>query len=356
MKNLIKRILKENEENMDLGWVQDIIDTRKLNIPPGHLWYYANYGSAKNSTLKKNIIYQLASEFRDIEIKDTQIILKINSFCDFKHCFTGSDNSVQYGRVNSWLVEKIFCEEDDWWEPYHDTYGKWLTDIWEEMVLPDKKLYDHIIKHIKEIYVTPDSYNPKQLDIYGNLPKKRDIYYVQDLMSGGKDRILDDEYFEWLKNNPKALGELIDDDDNLIDLKRDLAFAYDDAYNGVARDNIYSSIKEEITDIFGEGNWESENDDRGRTRQFLKFDITDIFKTTVNNYFEYCFEWCLRGRELEDPEEYCDSCAEFEHYAFIELYAQQLDNSDQLWSPRFDEYPSRKEVFPYFSDSVYDRI
>ena len=64
----------------------------------------------------------MASNFNDIEVSGDRIILIAeDGFCDFKEFFTDRENVVQYGRVNSWLVEKMFCNDDDYWEPYSNT-------------------------------------------------------------------------------------------------------------------------------------------------------------------------------------------------------------------------------------------
>lgn len=356
MKNLIRRILKENEEDSEFSWVDDIIkDYDYSNLAPGQLWYRANYGPVK--TLRKNIMKDMASNFNDIEVSGDRIILIAeDGFCDFKEFFTDRENVVQYGRVNSWLVEKMFCNDDDYWEPYSDTYSDWDGDIWEDMVIPNKKLYEYILNQFKKEYVVPNNFNPKQLDIFGNLPKSREIHFIEDLISNDKERLLDEDYFNWLKEHPKELGKLIKDDDIFIDLKRELSWAYDDAYNTAARDEIYKSIKEEITDNFGEGQW-SRMPIRGREREVLKFDITNVFEDTINEYFENCFSWCLSGNEdIDNPEEFCDTCHDFEYYSFKDLYAKMLDDNDVEWSPRFNEYPSSDEIKEYFDESVYSRF
>jgi hypothetical protein len=355
MKNLIRKILREEFDDFD--WVGDLIDNvETVEIPAGILWYRANYGKSKSVNLKKRIMPILASEFSDINLEGDRIMMTVDGFCDFTGFFKNDDNLTQYGIVNSWLVEKIFCDENNWWEPYNDTYGSWFNDVWLEGVVGNNKLYEYILKHIKKEYVIPDNYNPKQLDIFGNLPEKREIYYVEDLMSGGKERLLDNEYFNWLTENPESLGRLIDDDDTFLELKREFGWAYDSAYNVATTDNIYKSIKEAITDVFGQPIEGTTTNEKGRTKYFLKFDITDLFEGVINDYFYGCFEHCLNNRKVENPEEYCDDCHDFDSYLFKSLFENMLTENGQLWSPRFDEYPSRKEVLPYFEEDVYDRI
>jgi hypothetical protein len=356
MKNLIRKILKENVDDSDFSWVDDVISNHDYsNLEPGQFWYLANYGPIKS--LKKMVPFEVASSFGDIEVSGDKILLIAeDGFCNFKNFFTDRD-SVQYGRVNSYLVEKIFCDEDgDYWEPYDDTYSKWYDDIWEDMVIPNKKLYEYISKYFKEEYVIPNEYNPKQLDIFGELPKSRKIYSIEDLMLDEGKRILDEEYFIWLKEHPEKLGRLIANERVFIDLKRDLGWSYDDAYNTAARDNIYKAIKNEITDNFGEGQW-SNFVMRGGEHQVLKFDITNVFTETVNNYFNNCFEWCLRdSSNVENPEEYCDHCHDFEQYKFRDLYSDMLENESEKWSPRFSEYPDGSDIEMYFEESLYNRF
>ena len=157
--------------------------------------------------------FEVASSFGDIEVSGDKILLITeDGFCNFKNFFTDRD-SVQYGRVNSYLVEKIFCDEDgDYWEPYSETYSKWYDDVWEDMVIPNKKLYEYISKYFKEEYVIPNEYNPKQLDIFGELPKSRKIYSIEDLMLDEGKRILDEEYFIWLKEHPEVTHWVAVDD------------------------------------------------------------------------------------------------------------------------------------------------
>jgi hypothetical protein len=298
----------------------------------------------------------IASNFNDIQVDGDRIFLLTNGLCDFKVYFTDRDNAVQYGRVNSWLVDKMFCEEDDYWEPFTETYSDWYSEIWLDSVFPEKELYQYVLNYFKKEYVTPDNYNPKQLDIFGELPEKRNVIFIPDLMSNEKERILDNEYFDWLKEHPKELGSLINKNKNFIELKRELAWAYDDAYNTAARDNIYNTIKEEVEDNFGGSSWVRLDGPNGRRIQRLKFDITKIFASVVNEYFDSCYRFCLNDRMVEDPEDYCDSCHDFEYSYFIDLHSRFLHERDDDWSPRFDEYPGSDEVRTYFSDSVYSRF
>lgn len=338
MKNLIKKILKESEKE----WWEYVADDFNPDLLPGQLWW-----KFKNSGLgdAAGVYNLIADSFFDLHVENNNIFLEIKSYCDFSVLFRDDDRS--YNIITESLMEVMYCKDDDFWEPYSDTYGSWYDDIWMSTVLDNEKIYKYILDYFK-YYVTPENYNPKQLDIFGNLPEKRKIYRVKDLRNqNGKQVVLDAEYFSWLKENPKELGKLIFTD--FRDLRNELAWAYDSAYNTAARDEIHDTVEKTIETRLGV----METYNNG-----YRVNITKLFVDTIDEFFNFCFDDCKRwaGNRAVDPLEFCDNCHDFQEGKFIDFFSEFLGSDNKKWYPNFDEYPDHDKVSEWFFDDIQSRF
>lgn len=350
MRNLIRKILKESEDEFD--WVDDLTPTN-YNLSPGIVYYKFSV----NENTKDFIARDICSELNDVEYVNNRIILDVTSHCDFTDLFY-EDRRGSDGYISRYLAEKILCEDDnEWWEPYHSSdlvqRRDWKRVIWDDMVLPHKDLVDEILKTIKENYVSQTDYNPNQLDIFGELPAKQNVITVNG-------KILNTEYFNYLTNNLDELGDLIDDEQDFEDIKHQLVWAYGDAYNTAAKDNIYTAAIGAIDRYFGEGTRGSKEVQKYSgvvTKEVIRYDITNLFFKTVFEFFDNCYGGAKDIEDLEEMDESYPECRiSSEHSSFLSFLKNSLNESDEQFQPRYYEHPDDDDVEKYFVESVIDRI
>ena len=333
MRNLIKKILRESD---DFGWIRDIeVNT---DLTPAQI-------KMRYDAFPLEVVGPNMPGFRDIHWEGGKLILYVNHWEDFAELFADNDSS-QYGYINKWLAEAVLAE-DDYWEPYYDVVYDWMEQVWG-MVTDNKELLNYIKEYIRKN------------DFIG-----QELEYDEDPDAEGfrEDMLLDDD----------LLGELIKYEDIFYDLKSELMWAYESAYNVAARDNVWKATYGELKDLFGEGEWTSFQNARGQTRHMLKFDVTDLVMESVEKEIDNCIEGCKRyfdperhyvdeetGEiEAEAFEKFCTECHDYpftEYSDFISFYRNYLYEWDELLNPRFDEYPDDKDIAEYFADDVYSRI
>lgn len=350
MKELIRKILRESEN--DFRWTEDLYPD--INYEPGALYY--KYGD--NKAVRSDILKHVVGCLRDLENRGDRIIMKVDGLCDFTELFDDGDAN---GYINKYLATKMFCEEDDWWEPYYTSdlvpKREWKGMIWNDLVISNQKVLSEILNHIQKKYVIKNDYNPNQLDIFGELPKKQNVVEI-------KGRVLDEDYFYELKNDLDELGDLIDEEDEFNDLKNELTWAYGDAYNTAARDEIWRAAISAVEDDFGKGEWKKNEIQKGGktvTKHHMEFDVTDLFWPTIFNFFDECLHYCVgkdKNLSLDDITESCEHCMSpcNEYSYFMGVYQNKLKENDELYSPRFQEWPDSDDVEKYFIESVMDRI
>jgi len=332
MRNLIKKILRESD---DFGWIRDVeVNT---DLTPAQI-------KMRYEVFPLEVVGPNMPGFRDIHWEGGKLMLYVDHWEDFAELFVDNDSS-QYGYITKWLAEKVLAE-DDYWEPYSDVVYDWMDQVWD-MVTDNEELLNYIKEYIRKN------------DFIG-----QELEYDEDPDVGGfrEDMLLDDD----------LLGELIKDEDIFDDLKTELTWAYENAYNVAARDNIWKAVYGEIKDLFGEGEWTSFENGIGQTRHMLKFDVTDLLMETVEKEIDNCIEGCKRyfdperhydeeehENEAEAFDEFCTECHDYpftEYGDFISFYRNYLYEWDELLNPRFDEYPDDKDVAGYFVEDVYSRI
>ena len=331
IKGLVNESLNESD---DLEWIRDVeVDT---DLTPAQI-------KMRYEVFPLDVVGPNMPGFSDIHWEGGKLMLYVNHWEDFAELFVDNDSS-QYGYITKWLAEKVLAE-DDYWEPYYDVVHNWMDQVWD-MVTDNEKLLNYIKKYIKEG------------DFIG-----QELEYDEDPDAEGfrEDMLLDDD----------LLGELIKDEDIFDDLKRELTWAYESAYNVAARDNVWKAAYGSLKDIFGEGEWTSFENGRGQTRHMLKFDVTDLVMETVEKEIDNCLEGCKRyfdpERHVDDEheseaeafEEFCDECHDFpftEYGDFISFYRNYLYEWDDLLNPSFSEWPDDKDVAEYFAEDVYGRI
>lgn len=339
MRNLIKKILKESD---DLQWIRDVeVD---VALTPAQI-------KMRYDVFPLKLVGPNMPGFIDIHWEGGKLILYVDHWEDFAELFVDNDSS-QYGYMTKWLAEKVLAE-DIHWEPYSDVVYDWEEQVWD-LVESNSELLSYVVEHLKDNYV-------------GEVEET--ITYE------GENVPFDEKLLNHLASqNTAQLGFIIDGYDEFGDLKTELTWAYESAYNVAARDNVWKAAYGEIQDIFGKGEWTSFQNGRGQTRHMLKFDVTDLVMETVEKEIDNCLEGCKKyfdpdnerhfnpddhGSEAEAFEEYCDECHDFpftDYAYFLKFYRDYLYEWDELLNPRFEEYPDDEDIAEYFAEDVYGRI
>lgn len=353
MEKLIKKILKEEFEDDGFDWIRNIeVNT---DLSPAQI-------KMRYDVFPVEVVGPSMSNFSDIYWEGKRLILRVNHWEDFSELFKDNDSS-QYGYIDKSLA-KVVLGEDDYWEPYYDVVHDWENQVWD-LVTDNKELLDYIKNYIKEYFVIPNNYDPKQLDMFDGASKRKDVFEIDG-------RILDTDFFNEIITDDQYLGELVDDDPTFEDLKNELTWAYESAYNTAARDNVWKSAYGAIKDIFGEGEWISFENRRGYTGYKLKFDVTGLVLSTTEDSIENCLADCRRYFDPETHydvdedesvekafESFCEECEDWpftEFGDFTSFYAHYLDENGDMLNPSFSELPNDKDVAEYFVEDVYGRI
>lgn len=341
MRNLIKKILREDYDPLE--WVNDLIPSSKINYSPGTIYF----AFGDNEEVRKYILESIVKSFGDLKLNGDNIILETESWCDFNDLFF-DDTRGSHGYINQYLAKQVLCDEDDWWEPYHSSdlipnKREWKNTIWYDLVFKNEKVINEILNYIK----------------------KRKLNVIK--ING---RILDEDYFYELKENLDVLGDLINEEEEFLELKRELSWAYADAYNTAARDEIWESVKDVIEGTFGGGVWkqkEVKKMDGTVNRHYMEWDVTDLFWSTVLSYFDDCghnygISNMIEGKSLDEIEEEIDNCCSqclnpaWDYNYFLSLYGERLREIGDEFNPRYQEWPDDDNIKKYFVENVMDRI
>ena len=327
---MVSENINESEDGLD--WIRDIeVET---DLSPAEI-------KIKYDTFPLEIVGPNMSGFSDIHWEGGKLMLYVNHWEDLAELFEDNDSS-QYGYITKWLAEKVLAE-DDYWEPYYDVIGDWQNDVWD-LVTGDKELLDYIKKYIKE---------------NGFIGQELESEEDPDMGGFREDMLLDDS----------LLGELIETEPIFEDLKRELSWAYESSYNNAARDNVWKAAYGALEDILGKGEWTSFENRRGH---MLKFDVTDLVMSSVEESIEMCIDDCKRwfkpevhydvdehSSESEAFEEFCEECTDWpftEWGDFVSFYANHLNETNDMLNPRFNEWPDNGDVVEFFVEDVYGRI
>jgi len=360
VRNLIKKILKEEYDPFE--WTKDLIPSG--NYSPGTIYF----AFGDNEEVRKYILESIVKSFGDLKLNGDKVIMETDSWCDFADLFY-DDRRGSDGYINQYLAKQILCDDDgDWWEPYHGSdlipnKREWKDTIWDDLVLKNEKVITEILNYIKKNYVSKVGYNPNQLDVFGELPEKQNVVEI-------KGRVLDENYFYELKEDLDILGDLINEEEEFLELKRELSWAYADAYNTAARDEIWKSVKGVIERTFGGGVWkqkEVKKMDGTVNRHYMEWGVTDLFWSTVLSYFDDCgynydISNRVEGKSLDEIEEEIDNCCSqclnpaWDYNYFLSLYGERLRENGDEFNPRYQEWPDDDNIEKYFVESVMDRI
>jgi len=325
MMKSLKKIIREEID--DLQWIHDIkVET---DLTPAQI--YLRY----DGMFPSKLVLPYLKDLNDVVWNGDKLLLKLDSMYDFHQLFVDDDRG--YHHINSYLAQQLF-DDDSYWEPYFDIVQDWGVEVWERVMDNEK-----ILKYIQE-YVLENEFE-EAFD--GPLTKEM-------VMDGNE------------------LGELIEDHIDFEDLKMELTWAYEEAYNIAARDDIYEAAYGAIEEIFGKGEWSTVRNNRGRVEQVITFDISNLAVDVLYEDIVSCFDSCRKWfnpenhidvdegeTELEAFERFCEECIEVpyvEHGSFLDFYREFLYNNSELLNPRYQGWPDDDKIDEYFEESVYGRI
>lgn len=273
----------------DTSWDEDPLEVFDFND-----WYRAFGGNMLNIFKEHGI--EISIDFSDTYRVGDKVYLRTDGLCDFKNLFRYDSDE--------YMVDKMFCNED-FFEVYE--YNPTFDESWDGL---NKKCIDFIKEYLKEKFlnkvVTPEDY--EELEEYlDSSPEGEDSDRVITLTPEKIQKMSDDE-----------LKTLIKSSDELENLRYEITWSLESAYNTSAYDEISGNILSAVEDVFGKGNWESKKVTRNgkeTTAENLIFDVTSIFDEYINDYISN------RGENPTDEFTY-----------FIDLAKEVLDDSNDLLS------------------------
>lgn len=281
---------------------------------------------------------------------------------DFEDWFY--DGEIGYSHANpKYVAEKIFGE--DYWEPYYDVVSDsdWIDTVWDNVNDEGQiEIRKYIVEEILGV-----------VDDKKKLKTKKKVEVKKEKISiDVEDNDLDEEkYAPWIKKDKISegetqfyltpnrlkkidnddLGKIISEDDQFDDLKNNLKWAYESAYNNAASGEWYEAYVDDIFDILStkEVRWEK----TGRMNKVTRKDKStyeyeeQIFVIANISFFDNVMNW------VDDNIGYNE---EFQYSSFIDTVQNYLSESSNLLSPDPSEWPDDKNVRKYFNEELVDRI
>lgn len=262
---------------------------------------------------KKGINYMVQNKVGDIAIDDIRIqngkpILVVNNRADYAFLF--DDDS---------LAEKVLGEDLDW-EPYNDVVYDWYNQVWECVDLDSIQLVKAWIKSNVTEY-------------------ENDEGEMIDLGDTFLNEIDDDD-----------LGHIIDGYGEFGELKREMSWAYDSAYNVVAKDDIIREAQDELETYLG--NYIGYEPIKKVGRRYNKEKRTsETFEYTA---YEYLYD--LGDNFYEVLKDY--SSNEFGYSPDYNTYFSRLlkDSDPKKLYLNEEPDPYEKDVCKYFNEDLPGRI
>lgn len=348
---MVTNIVKNKmNESTDFDWIKEIEPETDLEL--GQLWLRTDGFTSLEDTFLGN---EIAKSLNDVEhMGGGKLRLRLDGYCKLKNLF--KDDSGGYSYVNQFLAEKILCEDiSEYWEPYYNIVHDWGYEVWD-LVEDNQEIYDYIVDHI----IKDGGYEGEELHTSNDFDDPEHEGFRLDML---KDKSL--------------MGELIENDDLFYELKTELTWSYEEAYNVGAKKNIWRATMESIEDLLGgKGEWFSYevkdvHDGRKKIVQDLVFETSEIYNY-ISDYFESCFDGCKSWFNSDDYEygdgedeyeseerafeDFCEECWELQYSDYIYFLADYLYENDEELNPSFDEYPSDEDIKKYFFESLTARI
>jgi hypothetical protein len=310
--------------------------------------YYVNKIKDKETTPENKLIYrgkafQLAN-MGDVRMNgDGTVDLICNGYEDFIDWFY--DGSIGYSGSNPKYVAKIMFSDDDFWEPFRDVVpnNEWYSTVWDNV---NENNFQEVIKYMTEKVLQDNKITVDASSFDG---EKKYASWIK------KDNIDDSSFYltknRLLKISKDDLGSIIEENDDLEELKDNLKWAYEQAYNDASRDKYYNAYTEEIYETLStnsEPRWENTGKKKKVTRKdgtFYEYD-EQVFIIPKIGFFSLVKQWVDENIGYE---------TEFQ-YNFIDTVQNYLSEYNDLLSPDPSEWPDDDVVEKYFNDAIVDRI
>jgi hypothetical protein len=257
--------------------------------------------------------------FSDIEIRPDGYYLRLDNLEELSEFFKTSGRNYN----DSDIVKKVMGE--DYWEPYSNT----VYDVYDDIIneLNDKNLNELSLKILEIAGNQELSLDDYQSNLFEELSDENGLFMITE--SNVMD-IIDDS---------TSMNELFTD--ILSDLKNQLQWLGDNAYNQAYSDEVYDNIWYELSTIFeGRQDWVSKQNKDGKTIYNPYVKIRDLYGDLI--------------KFLDEYSNYNTTFYDF--YTYISMKTSWMDNFDELLSFRDPEYPDSRKVSEYINEFFIDSL
>jgi len=256
----------------------------------------------------------------DVEIRENGYYLRLRDLTELSEFF--QDNRYSRNHNDREVVEGVLGE--DWWEPYSDTVHDVYKDIVEELNERNMKLLAERV-----------------LELVGNQELSLDDYESELF----RDMSDDDGRFIITESNVMSVVEDEDSMNSLFkgdlsDLKSQLYWLGDEAYNQAYNDEVYSEIFDELSTYFeGKHDWVTTK--RGEKTVYTPYiKIRDI-KTEIENF-------------LNSFAGYSDTLYDYGDYS--SMLRHYMSDNDDFLRISVPDYPEHRRITENINDGFPDRL
>lgn len=244
----------------------------------------------------------------DIKIKDGKVVLVVNDRKDYSFLFDDER-----------LAESILGEDIDW-EPYDNVVYDWYDQVW-------------------------GCIEPKSIELVKSWIKSNVTDYEND---EGEKIDLGDTFLNEIDDDD--LGHIIDAYDEFNELKREMSWAYDSAYNAVALSEVVDKTQDQLEDYLGGYIGYEPVKKKGR-RYNKETGNSESYEYTA---YEYLYDL---GDGLYDIL-YDYATTNWGHSVDYNTYFSTLlkDSDPKKLYIDTEAYPDDKEICEYFNDDLPGRI
>jgi hypothetical protein len=256
----------------------------------------------------------------DVEIRDDGYYLRLRDLTELSEFF--EDNRYSRNYNDRKVVEGVLGE--DWWEPYSDTVHDVYKDIVEELNERNMKLLAERV-----------------LELVGNQELSLDDYeseLFRDMSDDDGRFIITESNVMSVVEDEDSMNQLFNGD--LNDLKNQLRWLGDEAYNQAYTDEVYQEVFNQLSTYFeGRHDWVT-------TKKGEKTVYTPYIKIKdISNDVGYFLENFKGGS---------DNLYSFDSYTG--MLTQWMYDRDEYLKIRIPDYPDDRKVVENINDGFPDRL
>jgi hypothetical protein len=272
---------------------------------------------------KDYFLPKIVQEFlSDVETRSDGYYLRLRDLSELAEFFKDERYSRDYNPRS--VVENVLGE--DWWEAYSDTVHDVYRDIIE--VLNDKNLRElasRIIELIGNQELSLDDYSSE---------------LFEDLSDDNGNFIITESNVMQIIKDEDSMNQLFDGE--LNDLKNQLSWLGDNAYNDAYNDMVYKQVWSALSELFeGTHTWEENKRSDGRVVHTPYVKIRDLYSDIVS------FLNAFKG--------YNDTLYDYGDYTSFKTHYMESED-EWLNLGRIDDYPDQDDVESYINDGLVDRL